>query len=305
MKTNRKHFEGIQGTEEIQNLIDDVYSFLPAGATGTTQIDFDTPVSDHVIEIIDVVCEAKRPLTVYDASLILQEYIDKRNGLESGTCPPVTVPVLRAVETIIENSSNEVSAYGTRLRTSLRNCKGLAFSSLRGACEGSQNGRDSLTGAQVKFRQRMARLRLNHEESKYSKLTDNLGMNPVLDDVTTKSMTYAASIGLNMIVAPLSFGCFMYFFAGSLLDYFWKREIDERMSRHMANQPDIRKVIAGVVSGVLMMIIEMLLFVIRTHEIDRATRSKSKKRIGTQPFGHYSSNTEKRFVAYPSRNRRY
>jgi hypothetical protein len=112
------------------------------------------------------------------------------------------------------------------------------------------------------------------------------------DDVTTKSMTYAASIGLNMIVAPISFGVFMYFFAGSLLDFFWPTAASR--SAVLTNAPDIRKVIMGVISGVMMLFIEMILFVIRTDEMDKAIRKKGKKRK-QGPFGYYSSATSKNF----------
>eukprot|EP00957_Ditylum_brightwellii_P038515 2911118-Ditylum_brightwellii.AAC.1 len=63
-------------------------------------------------------------------------------------------------------------------------------------------------------------------------------------------MTYAASVGLNMIVAPISFGVFMYFFAGQIFHWVAGEEgqFDPRTSA--ANKTDIRRVIAGVVSGV-------------------------------------------------------
>lgn len=143
-----------------------------------------------------------------------------------------------------------------------------------------------LTDEQKRFRQRMERLKWKQEETSYSKLTSNIGK-VVTDDVTTKSMTYAASIGLNMIVAPLSFGCFMYFFGGHLLDYVWSPPTNP-------NGPDIRKVIIGVLSGVVMMIVEMLLFVIRTYEMDEAMVKKAR-RSKPGPFGYYTSNTSKTF----------
>lgn len=146
------------------------------------------------------------------------------------------------------------------------------------------------TADQERFQRRLERLRVQNEERSYAKLTKNVGGGGVVeDDVTTRSMTYAASIGLNMIVAPLSFGCFMYFFAGGLLNYIWPRE-------ELVGQHDIRKVIAGVVSGVLMLFIEMLLFVIRTHEMDRAMRRKDKKRKKSTPFGSYTANSSKTYV---------
>ena len=145
-----------------------------------------------------------------------------------------------------------------------------------------------------RFQQRLERLRLKQEEVKYSKLTHNLGKPVQDDDITTKSMTYAASIGLNMIIAPLSFGCFMYFFAGGLMDYIWPQLVSDE--RSVRNGPDIRRVIVGVISGVIMLFIEMLLFVIRTHEMDKAMRQKSKqKQESARPFGYYTSRTMKTY----------
>lgn len=139
------------------------------------------------------------------------------------------------------------------------------------------------TPEQKKFRQRMERLRLKHEETKYVKLTNNL-QKEVQDDITAKSMTYAASVGLNMIVAPISFGGFMYMFAGGVLDYFLREEFSTRTT----GGTDIKRVIVGVVSGVVMLFVEMLLFVIRTHEVESHTAKKKKKRKTVQPFGIYS-----------------
>ena len=43
-----------------------------------------------------------------------------------------------------------------------------------------------------------------------------------------------------------------------------------------------------------MLMIEMILFVIRSHEMDKATRKKAKT---SKPgaFGHYTANTERNF----------
>jgi hypothetical protein len=140
-----------------------------------------------------------------------------------------------------------------------------------------------------KFQQRMQRLRLQQEETKYVRLTNNL-QNEIQDDITTKSMTYAASVGLNMIVAPLSFGCFMYFFAGGVFDYF----LGEEFSARTMGGTDIKRVIVGVVSGVLMLFIEMMLFVIRTYEVEAHTAKKQKKKKPVQPFGVYSKKGDRR-----------
>lgn len=134
-----------------------------------------------------------------------------------------------------------------------------------------------------RFKQRMDKLRLQYEETKYVRLTNNL-QNEVHDDITAKSMTYAASVGLNMIVAPISFGCFMYFFAGGIFDYFLGQEFSSRTT----GGTDIKRVIVGVISGVVMLFIEMTLFVIRTHEVEAAQTKKNKKKKAVQPFGVYS-----------------
>lgn len=139
------------------------------------------------------------------------------------------------------------------------------------------------TAERRRFQQRMDRLRLKCEETKYVKLTNNL-QQEVQDDITAKSMTYAASVGLNMIVAPLSFGCFMYFFAGGIFDYFFGEEFSARTT----GGTDIKRVIVGVISGVVMLFIEMMLFVIRTHEVEAHALKKNKKKKQVQPFGVYS-----------------
>jgi len=147
--------------------------------------------------------------------------------------------------------------------------------------------------ASRKFQQRMERLRLKNEEKKYVKLTNNL-QKEVQDDITAKSMTYAASVGLNMIVAPLSFGCFMYFFAGGIFDYFWGEEFSARTT----GGTDIKRVIVGVVSGVIMLFIEMTLFVIRTHEVEAHAVKKKKKKKEVQPFGVYSKRGDHQAIPY-------
>ena len=145
------------------------------------------------------------------------------------------------------------------------------------------------TEQQRKFRKRMDRLRLQSEETKYMKLTNNLNTGKDEDDITGRSMTYAASVGLNMVIAPLSFGCFMYFFAGGIFDYF----LGESFSSRTTGGTDIKRVIVGVISGVIMLFIEMILFVIRTHEFEAHQRKRQKKKKPMQPFGVYSKRSKK------------
>ena len=186
----------------------------------------------------------------------------------------IPIPLLRAMQQVLDQHDRQ------RLENALQHTS-LVFTPKPPAVE--------LTKEQEDYRKRMERLSWNHEERKYSKLTSNVNKAPVKDDVTTRSMTYAASVGLNMVIAPLSFGCFMYFFAGGLLDYLLDTE--------PTSKSDIKRVIIGVVSGVIMLFIEMLLFVIRTHEMDEAMRKKSKGLANTQvAFSQYTSDSKKTFV---------
>jgi len=106
-------------------------------------------------------------------------------------------------------------------------------------------------------------------------------------------MTYAASVGLNMIVAPISFGVFMYFFAGSIFNRFFGSDNDNDTSGNV----DIKRVIAGVVSGVCMLFVEMILFVIRSHELDSSVRKKGKRKENrANPFGYTQKSMERVFV---------
>ncbi|KAG7340720.1 endoplasmic reticulum-based factor for assembly of V-ATPase [Nitzschia inconspicua] len=194
----------------------------------------------------------------------------------------MSLSTLQAIQTIYQEQSNSdrLVSLEEALKTS-----SLVFSTPKPPSSQSK--------IDPKFQRRMDRLRLQVEETKYHKLTNNLQDHHQDDDITAKSMTFAASVGLNMIVAPLSFGCFMYFFAGGIFDYFFTGdEFDNVNNNKKPGGTDIKRVIVGVVSGVLMMIIEMLLFVIRTHEMEEHTRRKKKRKGGkVEPFGVYTKNT--------------
>eukprot|EP00537_Pseudo-nitzschia_pungens_P009755 CAMPEP_0172381732 /NCGR_PEP_ID=MMETSP1060-20121228/71103_1 /TAXON_ID=37318 /ORGANISM="Pseudo-nitzschia pungens, Strain cf. cingulata" /LENGTH=320 /DNA_ID=CAMNT_0013109521 /DNA_START=153 /DNA_END=1115 /DNA_ORIENTATION=- len=157
-----------------------------------------------------------------------------------------------------------------------------------------------LTPERQKYLARMGRLRLKVEETKYTKITTNIKDQRQEDDRTTKSMTYAASVGINMIVAPISFGTFMYFFSGGVFDYLFPPGEDDFRRNKNPSGVDVKRVILGVVSGVIMMIIEMVLFVIRSHEFESHTTKKKKKR-GVQPFGSYSANSAMTYTDGESR----
>jgi len=94
-----------------------------------------------------------------------------------------------------------------------------------------------------------------------------------------------------MVVAPLSFGVFMYFFAGSIFNRFF--DSDDRVNENI----DIRRVIAGVVSGVFMLFVEMILFVIRSHELDASVRKKGRRRENrANPFGYTEKSMARTYV---------
>jgi hypothetical protein len=269
---NKKRLEGVQGTRELGELLEEALQFAcknDGSLSGTT------PSFENARSVL------------LDFDTAGRSTKDNKEG--AFTLP---IGVIAAMNTVLSNAttfSNE-KAKSNQVEQALQKSRTqLVFTSPPKA---SAEETENMEKQQKKYNKRMDRLRLQQEETKYSKLTSNLGKVVKDDDVTTKSMTYAASIGLNMIVAPISFGVLMYFFAGSLLDYFYPTV--QSKSAALTNAPDIRKVIMGVISGVAMLFIEMILFVIRTDEMDKAIRKKGKKRK-QGPFGYYSSATTKNF----------
>eukprot|EP00339_Tiarina_fusa_P006197 CAMPEP_0117014388 /NCGR_PEP_ID=MMETSP0472-20121206/11678_1 /TAXON_ID=693140 ORGANISM="Tiarina fusus, Strain LIS" /NCGR_SAMPLE_ID=MMETSP0472 /ASSEMBLY_ACC=CAM_ASM_000603 /LENGTH=262 /DNA_ID=CAMNT_0004717927 /DNA_START=8 /DNA_END=796 /DNA_ORIENTATION=+ len=223
-------------------------------------------VTDELLELWkDCYNQSGKAGVSSDAAKVIQKCLDP-TGRRPDYLP---LDVLFAMQSILQNDPRVEAALNTS----------LAFTP---SCSEIPE-----TAARRKFEERLKRLRLQQEESKYSRLTGNILQAPQ-DDINAKSMTYAASVGLNMIVAPLSFGTFMYFFAGGLFDYF----LDESFSARTTGGTDIKRVIVGVVSGVIMLIIEMVLFVIRTHEFEEHTRRKNKKKKKNQPFGVYAKETD-------------
>lgn len=177
--------------------------------------------------------------------------------------PAIPLDIIRAVYSLIESPSE--------LETALQSAKSLEFTP-------AQEKSSEESNEERRWRRRMDRLRLRAEEKRYQRLTSNLD-HEIADDVTTRSMTYAASVGLNMIVAPISFGVFMYFFAGHIFTWLTGKEDED------PRKADMRKIITGVVCGVLMLFIEMILFVIRTYAMD-ASMAKKAKTKKVSPFGY-------------------
>ncbi len=231
------------------------------------------------------------------------------NDEEKSSSSSLYLPLseLRALAFLIENSTCEnykKEEFKIELESSLRK---TSFSfSRRNAIKNNTNtttkhlNDDKTTddGHLTPFQKRMQHLRLLDEENSYRRLTTNLkDIRSLKDDnVTAKSMMYATSVGLNMIVAPVSFGVFMYFFSGSLFSRFFDEGGDVDGSRGGVGNAgtDIRRVIAGVVCGVFMLFVEMILFVIRSHELDASVRKKEKRKENrANPFG-YTERTAKR-----------
>lgn len=98
-----------------------------------------------------------------------------------------------------------------------------------------------------------------------------------------------------MIVGPLAFGTFMYFFAGSILDRFFLDSGD--VGGGGGGGVDVRRVIAGVISGAFMLFVEMILFVIRSHELDASVRKKGRKaEYRPNPFGYTTKSMARTYV---------
>ena len=79
------------------------------------------------------------------------------------------------------------------------------------------------TKKSVEVERRLERLRVLDKERLYGKLTRNLWTHSSTkdDDITTRSMMYISSVWLNMIIAPISFDVFMYFFAEEIFGRFF------------------------------------------------------------------------------------
>jgi hypothetical protein len=293
----KKRLEGVKATKELIDLLQTAHS-----KAVQLQKKNNDKINGSVQEAISLIINSTSFL----------------NGSENH-CGFLPIPLVRAMKAVFmwnESSDDTTVALMDDLSRALHS-SGLFFTPHPPSLLEDNVDESTLTAEQIRWRRRMIRLRMQAEETKYARITKNLGM-PLEDQdgddrITTKSMTYAASIGLNMIVAPLSFGVFMYFFAGSVLNYFWPPSDQDDLLSSAAKRgnpsADIRRVMAGVVSGVLMMFVEMLLFVIRTHELDRAITQKKKKRkksrtntATTRAFGRYTAASSRTYYDDPPKD---
>jgi len=270
----KKRLLGVQSTPVLRNLLEVSWSSVanssPSATTGDTE-----KSKSALQENCTNFCVA---LSKEESQSILAGFQDQRQAKVT-TDEIFPIAVIRAMDAILNRTNKK------ELEEALSSTQ-LVFSKTPQPMKSDEDNAEK-----QRWRKRMQRLRYKEQEARYKTLTENVGSSWVKDDdVTTKSMTYAASIGLNMIIAPISFSCFMYFFGGGLLDYIWPANHDDPAA------VDMKKIIIGVISGVLMLFIEMTLFVIRTHELDKAVRQKERKsKQRKTAFGHYTSETSKTF----------
>lgn len=266
----KKRLEGINANKVLLDLWKDAYSTHVRISSGADSSSAPIATPHSETEAIEVLRKAGDP-----------------SKLKKKKNKPIVIPirVIQSIRLLVSLSAQESLDRALNSGES-----GLAF---------TPPYEPEMTPERKKYLARMEKLRLKSEETKYTRITNNIKDQRQEDDKTAKSMKYAASVGLNMIVAPISFGSFMYFFSGGIFDYFFPPDEDDNYNRNPTGV-DIKRLIVGVVSGVIMMIIEMVLFVIRSHEFEAHTTKKKKKR-GVQPFGSYSANSAMTYTDGSSR----
>ena len=280
------NLRGIQITPDLRSVIKAVLALpqdevLPKGGNVPT-----SPPSSSPSESM---ARAANLMAAKNATSLLQNALN--NTAVDAALPLAGVLALKSLIKSSPANPAMQTQHSEDLERALHCTKQLSFEK---STDKNNNSSSNKQSSDPKFQKRLERLRLQDEERSYMNLTTNLKTAASLkdDNVTVKSMTYAASVGLNMIVAPISFGVFMYFFAGGIFDRLFGSE-DSTATGNI----DIKRVIAGVVSGVFMLFVEMLLFVIRSHELDSSVRKKSKKKENrANPFGYTEKNMKRVYV---------
>ena len=187
-----------------------------------------------------------------------------------------------------------IHALKMKLENQLKQCTQLSFSNNNKGTTTTTTAATTSTTATTQYNKRIEKLKLKIEERNYKSLTSNLNTKKE-DDATLSSMLYASSVGMNMIVAPISIGVIMYFFAGKLSVWIFGADSGSITgSNRKEGQLNIHGVIVGVLSGVIMLFIEMILFVIRNHEMDTHLTNK-KKRSKSNAFGYDPRTAERTF----------
>eukprot|EP00555_Chaetoceros_dichaeta_P008521 CAMPEP_0198258738 /NCGR_PEP_ID=MMETSP1447-20131203/8078_1 /TAXON_ID=420782 /ORGANISM="Chaetoceros dichaeta, Strain CCMP1751" /LENGTH=312 /DNA_ID=CAMNT_0043945923 /DNA_START=33 /DNA_END=971 /DNA_ORIENTATION=+ len=298
-KRRNKSRIGVKSTPELQSLIQRVLA-LPQheeeDSPAATDDDTNGVTPTLKSRVVDA---ALKPELISSARTTIQKYIDEKEEEEDvndeSTSPSsnsIPLNVIHATRSLIHHhnskQSNETPSPSPptllmELEQSLLNAGKLIFHTNTPKQTEASKTHDAA------YQRRLERLRFLSQERDYTKLTSNLDTT-VAADVSVKSMMYATSVGLNMIVAPITFGVFMYFFSGALFGY-WDGAIEHDKN---SGKLDIRKVIIGVISGVAMMFIEMILFVIRNHEMDRHVTKKMKNEK-RNPFGYVKAHQKRTF----------
>ena len=251
-----KTVEGIKFVPELESLCQKILTLSVSSSSNDDK--------SNRVET-DAVKKALTPMSITEAKDTIEK-IDWKDVKKHSTFPLIAVKALKSLIAQSSNSDLLLELESIISKTSLSFTK-------------STTDLNEIDEERKKYLERIRLLKLRKEERQYSKLTKNIDKKPT-EDAGTKTMTYAASVGLNMIVAPLSFGCLCYFFSAGIFSW-----IDGRIGRKPANDNiDIRRVILGVIAGVIMMFIEMILFVIRSHTLEKSLTIKERKKDIT-PFG--------------------
>merc|ERR1719401_526014 len=295
---------GINATSELRSLVKTVLALPQPTSTQNSQVKLVKSDSASSLTLTPrsalapcpfalpkQVQEAKRglsrlSLTAEEAKGVLENGAQSKNDKLLSGLAVISLPGVQALQYLITNSRSEPDKKTQQLQQ-------LELAVRRTNLSFAPASTNRISSSQ--YQKRLERLRLQDEERSYMNLTSNLKSAASLKDdhVTAKSMMYATSVGLNMIVAPITFGAFMYFFAGSIFDRFFDDEFSDWQRK---NDFDIRRVIAGVVSGVFMLFVEMLLFVIRSNELDASVRKKSMMEENrANPFGYTQKNMARNY----------
>lgn len=153
------------------------------------------------------------------------------------------------------------------------------------------NQNKSLTKERVEYLERIEKLKLRKEERKYCKLTKNVNFcKKNMNNDITQNMKYVTSIGMNMIIAPISFGVFIFYVPELVF------RNDKNVTDNKTNRISITRILLSVISGVIILFIEMILFIIRNHQMDYCIRkNKDAKEKNTNCFGYHAKNNIKTF----------
>lgn len=287
----KKSLEGVSCSQELQSTLEKIVALPQSKDKEPTFKDDNDDDAKHTCEIK----KALSPnLTILEASSFLRSALDITKTIDDGetedetrdkdviVIPLKTIPAAKFLLESSSTASNEKDELNDQLQTCLQKSK-LIFTR-------PPTVEKELTKEQLSFQKRLTMLRLRQQERKYTGLTSNIDKK-VEQDEAISGMMYATSVGANMIVAPITFGVFMYFFGSKIFTWF----DDSESASRKEGQLDIRGVIVGVISGVMMLFIEMILFVIRNHEMDKYLTRK-KKTDRTNAFGYSKKRAERTFM---------